>query len=272
MIVREAWARRIAATQRPLPTGGMFSPGNTTLDPRIFDIETEQMRDDVRTMALATIDAFWTPRYGNWQGWARPYLCGSAASYWWDSDADFDCLIGIDKGALDRARPQNRVVSEEDVCLHLSKEMKEELDPTTTDFVGGLHATWFVNPDSFDISDIRPYAAYDITNNAWAVHPPKLPRTWGPQDFPVTMWEDANEIADHIERILKRPEPERTMEGVALFGQLHALRQRSYRRGRDGWMDFGNFAWQALSQWHVLQPLYRLVHPELATITSGEDE
>lgn len=269
-----AWGRNVMARMlesRPRPTGGMFSPGKENLDPRVFG-EGEKVRPELREAILATLDGFWRPRYGDWTQWAKVFLAGSAASYWWDSDHDLDVLIGIDKDALDQARPQNVGVSELDVCQHFDKEFKEELDLQTKSFTGGFEATFFCNADSYNIANLHPYAAYDLTVDGWVVHPPEVPRSWGPDDFPDAMWQEANRIADQIESILRRPEPERTLEGVELFGYLHTLRQRSYGPNGKGWMDYGNFLWQALSQWHILQPLWRLNHATQATAVTSSDE
>lgn len=268
--LREQWRNRIAVAleSRPRPTKGMFSRGRADLDPRFF--EGDKLKAEVRDRALDALDGFWGPRYGDWRQWARVYLAGSGASHWWDSDADLDILIGINKSALDKARPQNVGVSETDVVARLNHDFKNFLDPetATADFGGSAVAiTFFVNPGSYDIREIVPYAAFDITGNQWVVRPPDLPEGWGPDSFPASMWQEANEIADEAERILSRPEPERTMRAVAFFDQLHELRRRSYAPGGRGWMDTGNFMWQALSQWGILPKLYKLKHPEKTAIT-----
>jgi 5-methylcytosine-specific restriction endonuclease McrA len=266
--LREAWASQVTGVSIPaLPDKGMFTRGRVNLDPRIFTPE-ERLRPDLRAAIIETLDGFWGPLYGNWQRWARVYIAGSAASYWYDSDTDLDILIGVDMGELRRQRPQNIGVSEADVCAHLDHELKTALDPLTTDFRGtGMIATFFVNPGSYDIRVIKPYAAYDVTNNEWAVHPPVLPEDWSAKHFPMEWWRRAATVAARITEILSQVEPERTEVGVALFDSLHELRQRAYSPLGLGWTDWGNFLWQVLSQWRLLQPLYKLKHPELATIS-----
>lgn len=260
-LVREQWARRIAGRQWPLPTAGMFSRGKPTLDPRVFD-STNDMLPEVRLGVIGLLDEFWRPKYGEWQEWAAVYYAGSGASYWWDSDRDLDVLIGIDKNALDAARPQNIAVTETEVCAHLDRELKDVLDPTTTTWMG-FTTTFYVNPGSYDIRNIKPYAAYQVSAGTWAVPPFKPPADWGPQSFPEEWWRRAEALANHITDLMDEPEPGRTYEGVALFDALHAGRQRAYSPQGDGLVDWGNVIWQVLSAWGVLQDLYHLKHPEL---------
>jgi hypothetical protein len=260
--LRERWAKT-ASGLPDLPDKGMFTRGKDILDPRIF--EGDRMKAMVRDAVLSTLAGFWNPRYPNWHQWANVYLAGSAASYWWDSDTDLDILIGIDIEGLRQDRPQNVGVSEADICAHLDHELKTELDPLTTSFLGQFIATFFVNPSSYDIREIQPYAAYDITSDSWAVHPPLLPPDWGPRYFPESWWHEVLDLSERIEDIMEMPEPERTQLGVALFDDLHTERNKAYSPLGRGWTDWGNFAWQALSQLHQLQRLYRLKHPELVT-------
>lgn len=265
--LRRSWAGRVERSRiavsltDALPAAGMFSRGKGTLDPRVFDPITEQVRPEIRQGILDLLDGYWGLPYGDWRRWARVYIAGSAASYWWDSDHDLDVLIGIDKQALDAARPQNLLVTEAEVAQHLSRGLKEDLNPQTADWLG-FSVTFYVNPGSYDIREIRPYAAYDLSSDAWVVRPPVLPNDWGPEAFPVWWWKRAEAVADRIREVLALAEPQRTRLGVAIFNDLHAQRQNAYSPFGHGWQDWGNFLWQALSQWRLLQPLYALKHPE----------
>lgn len=266
--LREGWGRQVVGVSIPdLPDAGMFDRGSDHLDPRVFD--GDRLKSEMRAAIIETLDGYWGPLYGNWQRWAMVYVAGSAASYWWSSDTDLDILIGVDMTELRRQRPQNIGVSEEEVCAHLDHGLKTDLDPLTTNFRGtGMTATFFCNPGSFDIRVIKPYAAYNVTTDTWAVHPPILPEDWGAKYFPMDWWRRAATIAGRIAEILEEPEPERTELGVSLFDAMHAQRNKAYSPLGFGWTDWGNFNWQVQSQWHMLQPLYRLKHPELAATAS----
>lgn len=259
------------------PTKGMFSPGKPTLDPRVFDVASETMRPEVRDAVMRPLRVYWDSKYPGWEQWARVYLAGSGASYWWDSDHDFDTLIGIDVTALRQARPANIEVSEADIVAHLDRELKTELDPTTTAISFGtgepFEVTYFVNPDSFDINDIKPYAAYSMwPDEGWVVHPPVLPADWGPEKFSPEVWQHFDQIAREAEGVLDIGDPAaRHQACVALFDRLHSWRQSAYSNHGRGWLDIGNVYWQALSQTpgRLLQRLYAVKHDPAFAVTAS---
>lgn len=268
-----SWAQHVGvmADDGWRPTAGMFSPGKPMLDPRVFELD-EKMRPEVREAVLKALDDFWTPLYGpEWKTWARVYLAGSAASFWWNSDYDFDTLIGINLDVLRAARPQNIEVSDADILAHLNHQLKNDLDPTTAAMVFApgekpFAVTFFCNPGSWDIRNIKPYAAYSLTDNAWVVHPPNLPADWGPKYFSADTWRRIEMVERECQEVLALPEPARTQAGVALFEQLHGWRQLAYSEFGHGWLDFGNVLWQTLglSPDRLLPRLYQLKHPTLA--------
>lgn len=248
------------AAAPPLPTGGMFGRGAVTLNPRVFDVLSERVLPPVREAIIGALDAFWTPLYGDWRRWAKVYVAGSAASYWWSSDHDLDVLIGIDKVALETDRPRNRGVGEAETIALLNRGLHSGLTSQTKGLLG-FDVTYYVNPRSYDIRNIRPYAAYDLTADAWVVHPPVLPDEWGARSFPESWWWQAEALAQRAWEILALSDPGRTQLGIALFDDLHEQRRNAYSPWGHGWLDWGNFIWQVLSQWGALAPLYRLKHP-----------
>ena len=260
----------VTAAEEWRPTKGMFAPGKDTLDDRIFDLDTEMMIPSLRDDILATLAAYWDPKYPNWRTWARVYLAGSGASYWWDSDADLDILIGVDLDILRIDRPANVEVSDEDVLGALNRGLQRDLRPTTTDF-HGFTATWFVNAGAYDIRAIHPYAAYDVTLDEWVVRPPALPATWGPDDIPDSTWERCEQAALNAMDILDLPEPERTEAGTIYFDWLHEGRRAAYSAYGGGWLDPGNVIYQYLTQHPegLLRKLYLCKHPEEASIAEA---
>lgn len=242
------------------PTRGMFEPGRPTLDPRVFD--GDRMHPEIRQSVLAALDGFWRPRYGNWAYWAKPYLAGSGASHWWDSDADMDILVGVDLDRLRKVRPKNQDVSDDDIVAHLDHELKEELDPQTVS-LNGFTTTYFVNAGSYDIRAIKPYAAYDLVADDWVVHPPVLPPDWGPHYIPDDVWRQCEQQAREAEAVLALLDPaSRHQACVALFDHWHSWRHLAYTEHGKGWLDTGNINWQFLSQRpdRLLQRLYAIKH------------
>ena len=247
----------------PRPDKGMFSVGQDTLQPNIY--QGGIMRPEIREGILEILDAFWKPRYPNWKAWSHVYHAGSGASYWWDSDVDFDVLIGIDKEMLDLDRPQNAPFTEEEVCRTLTAELHRELNPMTANWQG-MKTTWFVNPGSYDIRAINPYAAYSITYDKWAVKPVSVPPNWNPDYFPERWWDEAEQIAKDIDLLMSRDdEIERREDAIALFNELKAERQKAYSDWGNGWLDWGNFIYQYLTQTGHLRALYLEKHPEEKT-------
>lgn len=248
------------------PTRGMFARGQDTLDPRLFDTQSQEMLPSVRKAVLDTLGAYWSPQYGQWQDWAKVYLAGSGASYWWDSDADLDILIGVDLDRLRQARPANKEVADSEIIAHLNKGLQTDLRPTTTDFLG-FEATWFINGDAYDIEVIHPYAAFDITADEWVVKPPVLPANWGPDSIPEETWRRCEQAARSAQEVLSLPEPERTAAGVIYFDWVHEGRRAAYSASGGGWLDPGNVIYQYLTQHpeRLLRRLYLCKHPEEAT-------
>jgi hypothetical protein len=114
---------------------------------------------------------------------------------------------------------------------------------------GPFDNTFYVNPDSYDIRDIKPYAAYDITNHRWAVRPPHLPG-WSIQDFPQgrALIDEARGYEQVIRAILAMPEPHRSQQGDALWHHLHGDRSRAFGPNGEGWWDAGNVLEKWLDQ------------------------
>jgi hypothetical protein len=248
----------------PLPTGAQFSPQKPTLDPAIFTSD-EQMRPEVRDWCLTEVNDFWQPRYGSWWEWARVYLAGSTASYWWSGDNDFDILIGVSTYLLARYHPELARLGQPALCDHFNAEFKEGFNRDQVAVPGHdepYSLTAYCNPYSFDIRNIRPYAAYDITANLWAVHPAKLPRGFSAKELPRAFWESVAKMGSHIHDVLAEDEPERAQHAAELLDQLHHGRQLAYSSIGSGVFDQRQIMWLALERLGVLQDLVTAVHPE----------
>jgi hypothetical protein len=438
-----------------LPTGAQFSKQKQTLDPAIFTA-TEQMWPDIRDWCLSETNSFWQPRYGNWWEWAKLYLAGSSASYWWSGDNDLDLLIGVSSYKFARAHPEMADLARDQqaLCAHFNDEFRAEFNGTvvvhqapqgdgkwqaqdpeqqpqdkiarwlgsivkrgglthgsegvlellfqrsnsgwtrlgsnalkevtaavtnhgyveiagtrcprcrpevpivithvnavpvndvicggytsggnttsplrTTSACGATRmvvapyvksqkkassstkcyklttatvsdeledcsvipatsmlivlsdglapmcrrcstilpeARWwdvslYANPYSYDIRAIKPYAAYSISDDRWAVHPTKLPRNFSAKAMPRGFWESVGKMADHIKTILAQPEPGRTQDATELLEELHHGRQLAYSGIGSGVFDQRQIMWLALERLGVLQDLIIAVHPE----------
>jgi hypothetical protein len=261
-----AWALPDTIGGYPLPTGAQFSAQKQHLDPAIFT-PAEMMWPQVRDWCLGQVNDFWQPRYGPWWDWANIYLAGSTASYWWSGDNDFDLLAGVSSPRFARAHPEMADLAGDQatLCDHFNAEFKEGFNTEAIEVPGHAEPyslTLYANPDSYDIRTIRPYAAYNISANHWAVHPAKLPRGFSAKSLPRSFWETVAKMADHIRDILDEPEPGRTEHATELLEALHHGRQLAYSGQGTGVFDQRQVLWLALERLGVLQDLITDVHPD----------
>jgi GNAT superfamily N-acetyltransferase len=237
-----------------LPRDHFFAPGEKGLDPRLFD-ENERMHPEVRQYLLSLLNSFWAPKYGDsWQTWARVYLAGSEASHWYGNN-DLDILIGIDHEALHHhvdhftGEPDNAI--DEKITDELRHGLNDDArmlpGPDGKD-TGPFENTWFVNPGSYDIREIKPYAAYDITRDEWAVKPVEVPDDFGPEKLPESTWDVFDALQKLIKAVAELPEGVREREGAALYDYLHADRHSAFGPEGSGLYDLANATWKALDK------------------------
>jgi hypothetical protein len=295
-----AWGRQVNAWRvpteirgYPLPVGGQFAHSQDSLDPDLFD-PSEKMWPWIRGSLMDILEAFWRPRYGEWQHWTRIYLAGSLASYW-HSTLDFDTLVGVNTGAFVSEHPEFGGMSDAEVCQALTHEFITELDPlitawsfppepdlhrlmdtlggpdptpvyqsvpmTTVTGLGPMEMTFYVNPAAYDIRVIRPYAAYDVTNDRWAVHPDRMAKSWGAGALSHAFWERMADLADQIKAALNLSEPARTSECLRIYDQIHSDRGQAFAPAGRGVTDPRSLQWIVLNRWGLLGPLEVAAHP-----------
>ncbi|MFD8650679.1 hypothetical protein [Streptomyces mirabilis] len=236
-----------------LPRDHFFAPTKKGLDERLFD--GDRMRPEVRRHILGLLNDFWAPRYGDsWQTWARVYLAGSEASHFY-GNGDLDVLIGIDHDALNQH--VDAFCGEPDAVVdeRLTNELREHLNddarmlpgPGGTE-TGPWESTFYVNPASYDIREIKPYAAYDITRDEWAVRPVETPDDFGPEKLPESTWDVLDALQTLIKAVAELPEGVREREGAALYDYLHADRHSAFGPDGTGLYDPANAVWKALDK------------------------
>lgn len=235
----------------------IFGPTRGSVDPRLFT--GDKMKPEVRTAVLERLDAVLGPLVGfSWKQWSRVYLAGSEASEWYGND-DFDTLIGVFYELARQLEP-GKLGKLSDVgiteAMNFALKFGYNASPWKAPFGGTWDLTGFVNPGSYDITKIKPYAAYNITDDVWAVRPPHLP-DWDISKFPqgAALLAEAEAYASVIEAVDKMPEPFRTQQGVALWEHLHGDRGRAFSDQGEGWFDSGNVIEKALVEWGLWQKL-----------------
>lgn len=242
-----------------MPHKRIFGP-TFGLDHRLFD--GDHLKPDVREWILDTLNAFWQPMYGKgWYQWSRVYFAGSEASEWTSrtrvGNGDFDVLIGIDYERCRAAVPSFAELGDEEITARLNADLTTLLWPRLRGIhipvggqeIGPFDATAYVNLHSWDIRAIKPYAAYNVTSDVWAVKPPHLP-DWSIRDFPEgpALQRECQAVAAYVQAILEMPEPYRSQQGDALWRHLHADRARAFTDQGEGWFDPGNVLEKYLDQ------------------------
>jgi GNAT superfamily N-acetyltransferase len=263
-----------------LPRDHFFAPGEKGLDPRLFD-EQNRMHPIVRQHILSLLHGFWAPRYGDsWQSWARVYLAGSEASHFY-GNGDLDILIGVDYARARDHAPALTSLSDEEISTHLTDELRHGLNDDARMLpgpdgkeTGPWENTWYVNPDSYDIRDIKPYAAYDITRDEWAVEPVEVPDDFGPEKLPESTWDVFEALQKLIGAVRELPDGVREREGAALYDYLHADRHSAFGPEGSGLYDPANAVWKALDK-APDKPLQQLIdwkhaHDGVAAATDQE--
>lgn len=231
------------------PHDRLFGPTKGKEDPRLFDAD-HQMLPEVRKHLMEKMTAFMAKHGGpDWTDWSRMYLAGSEASDWYGNN-DFDILLGVDYDGFRRATSSH--LSDEEITDAFNTAFRadwndEDWHPPFDDDV--WHLTGYVNQDSYDIRRIKPYAAYNVAENQWAVEPMQVPDDWGPDKFPESTWRLAEHYANEIDRISTlSPASVQQQHAQRLFDHIHTDRSRAFGPHGTGVFDVGNVAEKYLDQ------------------------
>ncbi len=274
---------------------GYFSERSPQLDPHLFSggAESAGVRPEICKWMLDTLYGYWETQFKNPRQWSTVWIAGSGISYQWDANrgnGDLDILIGVDWPLFFRHNDRYLGFGESDMADIMNTGMKQDLWPKTaeTEFSstapGGLtqgyEVTYYVNPGSTDIRDIKPYAAYDLTHNRWVVHPPDSEQT-SHKSVPKEWWdhvEDERRMADSLvsrynglatqAKVQPAESPGwhntmrmievTTAQAQSMFDDIHLGRKNAFGSGGEGYGDFHNFRWQAHKQFGSIQALNQL--------------
>lgn len=253
-----------------------FSVPEADLDPKLFVNKT--LKPWVRNGLLQILFDFLKQRYIHPDLWNRVWLAGSGVSYQWSAarqPGDLDVLIGVDYIEFRRAHPEYSGMSNTEISRMLNEDFNTGLTPFTSNWEG-YEVTFYVNPNATDIRVIKPYAAYDLTNNEWTVEPD--PGARAPQS---PEWEHiANLDAQNADKIAKRYSKSLTdlqaapndaarrnaefalqatlEQASALYDEIHGGRRQAFSHLGGGYSDFHNYRWQAGKRSGAIQMLQGL--------------
>lgn len=262
-------------TELPGGSSSYFSAPSHGLDPHLFD--AEHLKPDVLAWITATLSReLHTDTDLLLQGtseWLYVWLAGSGITYQWDADrgnGDLDVLFGIDYAEFRRMNTDFTQLPDDQIANWLNNTLKLKLWPKTAhvDIHGQTYeVTFYVNPGvSKDIRVVKPYAAYDLRQDKWAVRPPTqhylVSRTF-PVDWSTQAENDEYYTKFLVERYgnpmyrgLQSAEAQHARE---LFEAIHIGRRAAFAPNGKGYGDFHNYRWQAAKQRGVIPALRGII-------------
>jgi hypothetical protein len=253
-----------------------FSTPEEELDPHLFD--DEHLRGDVRMGLMALLFGYLDQNYTDARTWAHAWIAGSGASYQWSAarqPGDLDVLVGVDYPAFKASNPRLSGLTDTEISQHITDGFRVDLQPKTTNW-NGYEVTFYVNPHATDIRSINPYAAYDIVNDLWTVHPDSMQQAPNNREWAVRAAKDtarAKELTsaystaytalhnapnDAARRTAERNLYVTVDQAVALFDEIHHGRRFAFSHDGEGYYDWHNYRWQAGKESGVIDSLRQI--------------
>jgi hypothetical protein len=240
-----------------------FSTPATELDPFLFD--GDHLKPWIRHGILDLLESCLAQYFRGPETWTRAWIAGSGVSFQWQAarnPGDLDVLVGVNYPIFRSINQDYSGLSDNEISKTINDIMREHIMPMTADW-HGYEMTFYVNPDSFDIRAINPYAAYDLSHDSWTVHAD--PRAHAPH---TRSWEnrtdnDHRRTVDLVRRYQNallgvrnatnpahRVNAEQRLnlaveEAVDLFDEIHTGRKIAFSRTGAGYADFNNYRWQS---------------------------
>ena len=256
-----------------------FSEPSAILDPRLF--RDNKLQSSVRSAVLQLLFNHLNKSYTGGESWSRVWIAGSGVSYQWAAHrdpGDLDCLVGIDYRRFRESNTKYLGLSDKEISDTLNEGFKADLHPITNRFLDSFELTFYVNVRS-DILDIKPYAAYSLTDDDWTVAPEArplvVPMSWkNTSDTDriqaidiLTKYKNAKDKyeAASNEAIKANARSEMRMamsQAITMYEGIHRERSTAFGPSGEGYSDFANYRWQAAKQSGVIQGL-RAVKEEM---------
>jgi hypothetical protein len=249
-----------------------FSAPSRNLDPALFS-GIGRLRSDVREGLLNTLYSGLEDDldlHEPWN-WVRAWLAGSAISYQWEAnrgESDLDVLFGADYPQFLADNPEFPALSLSEVSEYVTNRLKQTLWQKTSRWnIHGrtFEATFFWNATTADdISNIHPYAAYNLTYDRWDIKPPELPED--PHGLYPQDWYDVGD-RDHDRALSAKASIDKSYamgdiyrdqgvrEARSLWETIHAGRRQAFSDIGHGYGDFHNFRWQRAKETGVVDIL-----------------
>lgn len=258
-----------------------FSAPETNLDPSLFN--GHSLRPEVRSWVLGVVHEFLREHYAFPENWTRLWIAGSGVSYQWSaarSPADLDIMLGIDYIAFRHANPGYGGFSNSDIASGMNDLINTELHPDIAETSFGqsnfdvtVYANNGVGSGPNDILMINPYAAYDVTENEWAVPPDPTPMVKVHPSWDVRvesdkqqalqilrMYDSTLDQVHNAQNSAHRVNAERQFNLVlesasSLYDEIHGGRHAAFSVTGGGYADFTNYRWQKGKSLGVVQAM-----------------
>ena len=249
-----------------------FSTPAAGLDPRLF--QNGKLRPNVRSAILRILTGHVDSKFTGSSGWMHVWLAGSGVSYQWAAHrdpGDLDCLVGVDFVQFRESNPSYRGLSDKEISKLFNEGFYKDLQPSVERFLGSFELTFYVNVKS-NILDMKPYAAYSLTEDAWTVAPAAAAPAVNPQ-WEVNVEKDRINAINIMTKYLtaKNRYEQATNDAVKanarsemrisqsqainLYNQIHELRGEAFTETGEGYTDYNNYRWQAGKRTGVVQAL-----------------
>lgn len=180
---------------------------------------------------------------------------------------DLDILIGIRYDEFRKDNPQFADETVEEIDSRFNIQLRESFQDDEIFFVVGADevpewewasrpedgsvlvgpwgVTGYVNPNSWDIAEIKPYAAYNVTDDKWAVKPIEAPEGHQFNQTEIYYFEG---VAAQARQALGMDEPLRTRRCTQIWEFVHSSRSQAFGPHGSGAFDYRNALEKYLDQ------------------------
>lgn len=275
-----------------------FSTPDQSLDPSLF--EGTRLKPHVRSWILDTVHSFLDEKYMHSESWSRMWITGSGVSYQWSAarePGDLDVMLGVDYVRFRQANPSYSGSSDAEIATGLNMDMFSELYPEIdgvsfgqSNFEVTVYVNLGVTAERDGVLFIRPYAAYDVTQDEWAVTPDPHPVIRVHPSWHVSVETDrqmgeniVRQYGEALRGIRNSTNPAHRTNAehklgivldaaAGLYEDIHAGRRAAFGPAGMGYSDFHNYRWQSGKQTGVVQAMRRLKDYQTSARHSEEFE
>jgi hypothetical protein len=272
---------------------GYFSRPQLILDPQLF--EGTVLHPHVRQKLLGLFYDHASHMFKHPDKWSMLWVVGSGISFQWSGDrgnGDLDVLLGIDYNHFIKDNPEYGYYDRATIAGAITGNLRKHLWKETSSITFGpnehpYEVTYYLNPgvEDYDesIKNINPYAAYNLTENHWTVHPMK-PEEYGkpvPNDY-IQQVQSNKELASRLaERYNYLTNQLSSMHPYSpqwhnldsskrlliqhiktMYDSIHLGRKAAFSQQGEGYSDFYNYQWQAAKRDGIVRTFNEILNRE----------